>query len=163
MIGYGTRLPKLLQIYWTRPASKPRSALWAKRPSARLCSPVNLTSPFWKLRLPLEPDVTWLYGADRPEAYSLLDQIAGPTMTGYDLWIGRLTASLDLVALVPGHDKTALLYNLYETDARSVWSCLLFRQSAVLYGDRVIGQCKPVRQNPYNGVEELWIWPGRSS
>ncbi|NLM16085.1 MAG: hypothetical protein GX218_09550 [Clostridiaceae bacterium] len=114
-------------------------------------------------RLPLEPDVTWLYGADRPEAYSLLDQIAGPTMTGYDLWIGRLTASLDLVALVPGHDKTALLYNLYETDARSVWSCLLFRQSAVLYGDRVIGQCKPVRQNPYNGVEELWIWPGRSS
>ena len=114
-------------------------------------------------RLPHEPDMTWLYAANRPKTYSLLDQITGPTMMDYDLWLNRMEASLELAALVPDHDKAALLYNLYETDVRSFWSCLMIRQSAVLYGDRVIGQCKPIRQNPYNGVEELWIWPGRSS
>ncbi len=142
MIGYGTRLPKLLQIYWTRPASKPRSATLGEAAFRAALLSGQFDIAILEARLPLEPDVTWLYGADRPEAYSLLDQIAGPTMTGYDLWIGRLTASLDLVALVPGHDKTALLYNLYETDARSVWSCLLFRQI-----------CRALRRSSYRTMQ----------
>ena len=40
---------------------------------------------------------------------------------------------------------------------------LMLRESAVAYGDRVQGQCLPSLNQPYRGIEDLWIWSGLSS
>jgi ABC-type transport system substrate-binding protein len=40
---------------------------------------------------------------------------------------------------------------------------LMIRDAALAYGDRVIGQCQPTQSQPYQGVEDIWIWSGSSS
>jgi peptide/nickel transport system substrate-binding protein len=40
---------------------------------------------------------------------------------------------------------------------------VMLRESATAYGDRVVGQLRPNRGNPYQGIEELWVWSGLSS
>ncbi len=51
------------------------------------------------------------------------------------------------------------------TDAamRSPYIGIMLRESAVAYGDRVQGQCLPSLNQPYRGIEDLWIWSGLSS
>ena len=113
--------------------------------------------------IPAQPDPMWLYGENRQTPYAALDSIAGGGLPEFDAWLQRLEASLELTALDARRDHAVLTANLYETAARAPWSVLLIRQAALLYGDRVVGQCMPDRHNPYKGIEELWIWSGPSS
>jgi len=111
--------------------------------------------------LPAAPDATWLYRDDRAAAYALLNSLTVNGLTDYPVWRQRLlqanqTRSASL-------EDYPYLTILNETAARSAWSVLLIRSAAVLYGDRVIGQCQPDRYNPFRGIEELWIWSGQSS
>jgi peptide/nickel transport system substrate-binding protein len=113
--------------------------------------------------MPVEPDPTWLYRDDRPAGYDGLNLIAGEGLADFDLWRQNLAIANNLAA-DGNQPKPALMARvLYETAARSPWSVLQIRLAAVLYGERVIGQSQPNRYHPYEGIEELWIWSGRSS
>jgi ABC-type transport system substrate-binding protein len=113
--------------------------------------------------VPAQPDPAWLYADSRPAAFAFLDRIAGQGLEGFADWRQRLAASTALAAMQRQPDRGVMAENLVETAARSPWSVLLTRYAAILYGDRVIGQCTPDRYNPYEGIEELWIWSGQSS
>ena len=111
--------------------------------------------------MPAEPDPSWLYGDNRPAAFTALSGITGDGLADYGMWRQRLAASVTLAALRNQPDAGVLAKNLFETAARAPWSVLLIRPAATLYGDRVVGQCMPDRYNPYRGIEELWIWSGQ--
>ena len=110
--------------------------------------------------LPVQPDPSWLYRDDRPGRYGVLSSLAGKGLDEYDLWRQKLVLSLSPVnceMLPSGQDYAD---TLAETAARAPWSILVLRSGAILYGDRVIGQCQPDQNNPFKGIEELWIWSG---
>jgi hypothetical protein len=52
---------------------------------------------------------------------------------------------------------------LAQAAMRSPYIGIMLRESAVAYGDRVQGQCIPSLNQPYRGIEDLWIWSGLSS
>lgn len=110
--------------------------------------------------LPAQPDPSWLYRDDRPAAYGVLNSLAGKGLDEYDLWRQKLILALSPAncdLLPSGQDYAD---TLAETAARSPWGILVLRSGAILYGDRVIGQCQPDQNNPFKGIEELWIWSG---
>ena len=111
--------------------------------------------------MPIQPDPIWLYSDVRPAAFAALSELALDGLSDYDLWRQKLIASFAQLALGSQPIPQEIADNLNETAARSPWSVLLIRSSAILYGDRVIGQCRPDRYHPYTGIEELWIWSGQ--
>jgi len=111
--------------------------------------------------LPNDPDPTWLYRADRPMAYNALSVLDGSGLADYELWRERLIQASNPNRADPAVGGYPSL--LRETAARSPWNVLMIRSAAILYGSRVIGQCRPDCYNPYQGIEELWIWSGQSS
>ena len=52
---------------------------------------------------------------------------------------------------------------LAQAAMRSPYVGIMLRELAVAYGDRVQGQCIPSLNQPYRGIEDLWIWSGLSS
>ncbi len=113
--------------------------------------------------IPAKPNPTWIYRDDRPASYALLASMSNGGLADYDLWRQRLVDSVSVGngSLLPyGQDFADILV---KTAARSPWSVLLIRQAALLYGNRVVGQCQPNQYHPYRGIEELWIWSGQSS
>ncbi len=110
--------------------------------------------------MPVEPDVTWLYSDNRPAAFALLNGLTGPGLADYEIWRQNLAQA---IWQMPNGQDGALGDTLYETAVRSPWSVLLIRSAAILYGDRIVGQCRPDINHPYEGIEELWIWSGQSS
>lgn len=111
--------------------------------------------------MPNPPDLTWLYIDIRPAAFAVLSELALEGLADFDLWRQTLIASVSQYAPARPEAAQEIADNLNETAARSPWSVLLIRSSAILYGDRVIGQCRPDRYHPYTGIEELWIWSGQ--
>lgn len=111
--------------------------------------------------MPIQPDPVWLYSDSRPAVFSVLSELALEGLADYDLWRQKLIASFAQLAAGSQPIPQEIADNLNETAARSPWSVLLIRSSAILYGDRVIGQCRPDRYHPYTGIEELWIWSGQ--
>jgi len=112
--------------------------------------------------LPAEPDPAWLYSIS-PVPPLTVSELAGDGLPDLGEWLTRLQASAILTSMRDQPDAEVLAKNWYETAVRSPLSVLLIRSSAVVYGDRVIGQNEPDRYNPYQGIEELWIWSGQSS
>ncbi len=112
--------------------------------------------------LPAKPDASWLLGPSRPLGFAGLDQVENQGLPGYGDSSRQLAA--ELVESWDREDAAESISEIYyETAARSPWSVVAIGYSAVLYGDRVIGQTKPNQYRPYAGIEELWIWSGQSS
>lgn len=127
------------------------------------CRAGNYDLALLTVTLPAEPDPMWLYSDSRPLSFAELGTLAGTGLEDYDIWRSRLQASATLAAMNRQTDVGIMARNLFKTAVRSPWSVLLIRASAILYGDRVIGQILPDRYHPYRGIEELWIWSGQSS
>lgn len=53
--------------------------------------------------------------------------------------------------------------NLAEAAQKSPSIGLMLRDAAIAYGDRIQGQLRPSWQQPFRGIEELWVWSGLSS
>ena len=53
--------------------------------------------------------------------------------------------------------------NLAEAARNAPSIGLMLRDAAIAYGDRVQGQLRPSWHQPFQGIEELWVWSGLSS
>ncbi|HAL74631.1 MAG TPA: hypothetical protein DCM45_06015 [Clostridiales bacterium] len=112
--------------------------------------------------LPAEPDPAWVF-SNSPVPPLTVSELAGDGLPDLGEWLTRLQANAILSSMRDQPDTEVLAKNLYEAAVRSPLSVLLIRSAAVVYGDRVIGQSEPDRYNPYQGIEELWVWSGQSS
>jgi peptide/nickel transport system substrate-binding protein len=112
------------------------------------------------LTLPRQPDPTWLYRDDRPIGYAPLAARSGSALAEYDTWRQKLLQQFAINSADQIAAGDMLAVTLAETAARSPWSTLLIRSAALLYGSRIMGQCQPAADNPYQGIEGLWVWSG---
>jgi hypothetical protein len=106
------------------------------------------------------PDPGWLYRDDRPAAFAALGMIPNTGLADYDLWRQKLDERLAVSSIADLRTGREMADTLAETAARSPFGVLLIRSGALLYGNRIYGQCTPVADHPYQGIEELWVWSG---
>jgi MarR-like DNA-binding transcriptional regulator SgrR of sgrS sRNA len=110
--------------------------------------------------LAIGKDPALLFRDNRPAAYMPLNQLPVKGLADYDLWRQNLISLLTVSRADAIPTGAHLAGALAETTARSPFSMVLVRCGALLYGSRVIGQCRPIEDNPYQGIEELWVWSG---
>ena len=116
--------------------------------------------------LPKPEEPAWLYGFDGSvKGIELLDN---PGLLDYDSKRIQLSLYHDVwyTPVETGRIDAAEIYGEYaeammQTAAASPYIHLYLSFEAVAYGDRVQGQNQPDKNNPYRGIEELWIWSGQ--
>lgn len=123
--------------------------------------------------IPASTEPGWLL-QDIPDAFA--QQTQGLPATGLNSYDGDQSGlakgwpffGLLGVARIDDPEAAAALAAEYrsiltQSALRSPYVGILLRESAVAYGDRVQGQCVPSLNQPYRGIEDLWIWSGLSS
>lgn len=118
--------------------------------------------------LPDKPCPGLLIRPERPASFADLDSLATAQggLADYETWRDRFLA----LAAAPQRDYSRAEQlaqdwqeALNETMARSNWSIVGFSCHGLAYGSRVLGQLRPNRYHPYDGIKELWIWSSPSS
>lgn len=150
--------------------------------AGQVCTVVPLEpEPFWQAllegrydlallsaTLPDKPDPGLLIRESPPLNFSGLDSLAASRggLDGFETWRDRF---LSLQA-TPKRDYSRAeqlsadwqaAWN--EALARSNWSIVGYPCQGLAYGSRVLGQLRPNRYHPYDGMKELWIWSSPSS
>lgn len=110
-----------------------------------------------KMQAPPTPDPSWLHlGPSPASGQEGLWQKTG--LEGYESFLDILDQSWHQRSpqrLPPGEQLSYLLSHVI---ARAPWDTLMSSQEALLYGNRVLGQSRPHRHRPYEGIFDLWVW-----
>lgn len=133
----------------------------------------NYDLVFCEFNLPDPAEPGWLYNDPPNRVISGVSDLPTQGLADYNKWRNKLPQGLPLWQLLdvedPGSDlaRSELVDAWHEiltqTAARSPYAGILLRAAGLAYGDRVSGQCTPTVNQPYQGIEELWVWSGQSS
>lgn len=110
--------------------------------------------------VPRIPDPGWLYldAAIRPVSGMAFFSPVPAGMVGF---INARAALLTLLLTPTGiSDWTAFHEALAACAANGPYIGIGFRQEGLIAGKRVMGQLSSYRDNPYDGINEVWIWSG---
>jgi hypothetical protein len=128
---------------------------------------------FCEFNLPTPAEPGWLYLNPPTRVVAGAATLPQAGLADYEKWRNKLTTGLPLWQKLDEaaptdadtYARQVIQYHeiLSQTAARSPFAGILLREAGLAYGDRVSGQCYPTINQPYQGIEELWVWSGQSS
>lgn len=106
------------------------------------------------------PDPTWLYIPDGAGALPGMSSIAlaSPWPESFQAAINQLRSVTSRLPVNPGWRQLRAALVACAQTAPTVG--IGFVRQGMIAGHRVKGQFASMRGNPYNGIEEVWIWSG---
>ena len=110
--------------------------------------------------VPRVPDPGWLYLDTAIRAVAGMESFS-QVPTGLDVYIKAKASLLALLTVQTGvEDWTAFHEALAACAGSGPYIGIGFRQEGLIAGKRVKGQLSSYRDDPYEGLNEVWIWSG---
>ncbi|NCA97794.1 MAG: hypothetical protein EOM70_00280 [Clostridia bacterium] len=125
---------------------------------------------FQSHEIPVSAEPSWFFALDEPLSQTVAEGLPEDSANRYDDSLSPLETGWPFFkylshGLTQDEKGVEALSNLYrQVLVEQIFSAssggILQGETAIAYGDRVIGRCQPTNDKPYFGIEDLWIWSG---